>query len=186
MRHCWSAGTPTWKCFAPGGAEDASFLLWASPWAGNITLEPSAQLNQPCPLPDQQETLPCPQLSQPCVRARETTVKLNTLTLLPVKLHKDNVFCAGFVVSVRAPSLYTEKCSSREATGKTFQNNQFVLVLMGFLSAEVLFFAVCVCGEQQKKKPKPQYRMWEPGIPAWNFVSALLSVVFRTVQTWKL
>lgn len=149
MRHCWSAGTSTWKCFAPGGAEDASFLLWASPW------ELSAQLYQPCPLPDQQEALPCPQLSQPCVRARETTVKLDTLTLLTVKLHKDNVFCAGFVVSVRAPSLYTEKCSSREATGKTFQNNQFVLVLMGFLSTEVLFLQCVYVENNNKKSPNP-------------------------------
>lgn len=146
MRHCCSGGTPTWKCFTAGGTEDASLILWASPWAGNTALELRGQLNQPRPLPDQWEALPCPQLSQPCVRARETTVKWNALTLLPVKLHEDNVFCAGFVVSVSAPSLYTVKCNSREDTGKTF------LVLMGSWSTEVLILqgvcrCVCVCGE---------------------------------------
>lgn len=167
MRYCWSGGTPTWKCFALGGAEYASLLLWALPWAGNTTLELSAQLNQPRPLPDQQEALPCPQLSQPCVRARETTVKLNALTLLPVKLHKDNVFCAGFVVSVRAPSLHTGKCNSREGTGKTFQYNQFVLVLMGSLSTEVLFFCrVCMCVENNKKAQtqNQDVRAWYPSM----------------------
>lgn len=188
MRHCWSGDTPRWKCFAPGRTEDAFLPLWASPWAGNTALELSAQLNQPCPLPDQQEAFPCPQPSQPCVRARETTVKLNALTLLALKLQEDNVFSAGFVVSVKAPSLHTVKCSSREATGKTFQNNQFVLVLMGSFSIEVLFFCrmhVCVW-RTTTKKPKPQNRMWELGIPVWKFKSALLSVVFRTVQTLKL
>lgn len=39
---------------------------------------------------------------------------------------------------------------------------------MGFLSAEVLFFfAVCVCGEQQKKKaqtPIQDVRAWYPSV----------------------
>lgn len=187
MRHCCSGGTPTWKCFAPGGTEDASLLLQASPWAGNTALELSAQLNQPPPLPHQWEALPCPRPSQPCVRARETTVILNALTLLPVKLHEDNVFCAGFVVSVRALSLYTVKCSSREAAAKTFQNNQFVLVLMGSLSTEVLSLVGRGSeGRTTTKKAQTPKQVSEPSIPEWKFTSALLSVVFRTVQTLKL
>lgn len=88
---------------------------------------------------------------------QKTTVRLNALTLLPVKLHEDNVFCAGFAVSVRAPSLHPVKCNSREATGKTFQNNQFVLVLMGSLNIEVLFLqGTCVYAEHQQKSPNPK------------------------------
>lgn len=64
---------------------------------------------------------------------------------------------------------------SREATGKTFQNNQFVLVLMGSLSIDVLFLQdACVCVWRTAKKPKPQNGMWQPGIPVWKLMSILL------------